>query len=435
MRNSLRFSLTPIALLLCSWTAPAAQESSAPAPAPSEAAIPDIPTPEAPGLPDHGTWQVPKGKVHEGRAVKFVQAVSIDGTLDGSLWAFSKDTRVAGKVTGNLQSTGERAVITGEVGEDARLIVADARIDGIVRGDLTFAGGKIVIGPKGRVEGDAVLTGQEVEILGTIVGETKVAGGVLRFSGVIENDARVDVDEFIVDPGARINGDLGFAARKSTDLRGTGVVQGSIEEDGRTIVEAPEVPGVPEAPIVIHPGSSRRDSREDDGEGLAFFFVFYLILLALGCAIVAMGRRLVPKLVGNLREEPLQCVGVGFLAWLSPFAAIFVAILIVTIPLVIAYWLLFFAIVPLTYVPVSAWVGDLLFRRLGRETASRYTQFAAGLAVWWLAVQIPVLGVMVLVATFLAGPGTVVISTRNWWVNRKRKAAPPQPPAAVPATA
>ncbi|HEX6850704.1 MAG TPA: polymer-forming cytoskeletal protein [Candidatus Polarisedimenticolaceae bacterium] len=435
MRNSPFRTVMPIALLLCSWSALPAQESAPPPPTPPVAAVPEVPeVPDVPNLEGDGIWQVPKGKVHEGRAVKFVQAVSIDGTLDGSLWAFSKDTRVAGKVTGNLQATGERAVISGEVGEDTRLIVADARIDGIVRGDLTFAGGKIVIGPKARVEGDAVLTGQEVEILGTIVGETKVAGGVLRFSGVIENDARVDVDEFIVDPGARIDGDLGFAARKATDLRGTGVVKGSLHEDGREIVEAP---AVTQSPIVIHPRSGRSSSREDDdGTGLTFFLVFYVVLLALGSALVALGRRLVPNLVTNLRDEPLQCVGVGFLAWLSPFAAIFVAILIVTIPLVIAYWFLFFAMVPFTYVPVSAWVGDLIFRRLGRENASRYTQFAGGLAVWWLAVQVPVLGVMVLVATFLAGPGTVVISTRNWWVQRKRNKSQPSapPPDAAPAT-
>jgi hypothetical protein len=287
-----------------------------------------------------------------------------------------------------------------------------------------------VIGPKARVEGDAVLTGQEVEILGTVAGEVKVAGGVLRLSGVLENDARVDVDEFIVDPGARIAGDLGYSARKSTDLRDTGVVKGSIEEDGRTIAEAP---AVTEAPIVVHPGSERRASRHDDGDGIAFVLVMYGFLLAVGCAALAVGRRLIPQLAGYLREEPLQCVGVGFLAWLSPFAVAFTVILIVTIPLVIAYWLLFLAIVPFTYVPVAAWIGDLLFRRLGRESTSRYAQFAAGLAIWWLVVQIPVLGVIALVATFLAGPGTVVIATRNWWVNRKRKAAPPAPPAPVPA--
>jgi cytoskeletal protein CcmA (bactofilin family) len=432
MRKSQGIRWTPIALLLCSWTALAAQESSAPPSTPPAATaprVPDVPdVPDLPDVPGDGTWQVPKGKVHEGRAVKFVQAVSIDGVLDGSLWAFSKDTRVAGKVTGDLQCTGERAVITGEVEKDARLIVAEARIDGIVRGDLTFAGAKIVIGPKARIEGEAALTGQEVEILGTIVGETKIAGGVLRFSGTIENDARVNVDEFIVDPGARIAGDLSYSARKSTDLQGTGVVKGNIDVDGEREADAP---------IVVHPGSDRKPPRdEDDGEGRTFFFVFYFVLLALGSAIVALGRRMVPNLVANLRTEPLQCVGVGFLAWLSPFAAIFVAILIVTIPLVIAYWFLFFAMVPFTYVPVSAWLGDLLFRRLGRESASRYLQFAAGLTIWWLAVQVPILGVMVLVATFLAGPGTVVISTRNWWIHRKRNRSQPQapPPAAAPAT-
>lgn len=418
MRNQSRFRLTPVALLLCAWTATTAQVAEVPA-------VPAAP--EVPEVPAEGTWHVPKGTVHDGRAVKFVQAVAIDGTLDGSLWAFSKDTRVAGKVTGDLQCTGEKVVITGEVEKDARLIVGEAQIDGIVRGDLTFAGVKIVIGPKARIEGEAVLTGQEVEILGTVVGETKIAGGVFRFSGTVEDDVRVDVDELIVDPGSRISGDLSYSARKSTDLRETGVVKGTIDQDGSRDADAP---------VVLRSGSDRERER-DDGDGVGFFIAFYFVLLALGSAIVALGRRMVPNLVANLREEPLQCVGVGFLAWLSPFAAIFVAILIVTIPLVIAYWLLFFAIVPLTYVPVSAWIGDLVFRRLGRESASRYLPFAAGLAIWWLAVQIPVLGVMVLVATFLAGPGTVVISTRNWWVNRKRNRSQPQapPPAASPVVA
>lgn len=431
MRNIPPKTAASLTLLLCAAVALAAEESAPKPPSPPPIVVPDIPTPDLPALPEQGTWQVAKGETHKGRAVKFGQAVSVDGTLDGSLWAIAKDTRVAGKVTGDLQCTGDRAVVTGEIGEDARLIVAEARVDGVVRGDLTFAGGKIVIGPKARVEGGAVLTGQEIEILGTIAGEAKIAGGVLRLSGVIEDDARVDVDEFIVDPGARIAGDLGYSARKSTDLRDTGVVQGSIEEDGRTIAEAPVVP---EAPIVIHPGSGRQESREDDGgSGIGVFLAMFVFLLAVGCAFLAIASRLSPRLVGYLRDEPLQCVGVGFLAWLSPFAAIFAAILIVTIPLVIAYWLLFAVLMALGYVPVAAWIGSLLFARLGRESSSRYAQFAAGLAIWWLLVQIPVLGVMLAVATFLAGPGTFVIAIREWWVNRRRKPAPPAPTAPVPA--
>ena len=442
MRNIIRNTAPPLALLAFAAAAIAAaitaEEPAPTPPAPPEVAVPEIPTPELPPLPQQGTWHVAKGETHHGRAVKFGQAVSVDGTLDGSLWAISKETRVAGKVTGDLQCTGERAIVTGEVGEDARLIVGEARVDGIVRGDLTFAGGKLVVGPKARVEGDVVLTGQEIEILGTVVGEAKIAGGVLRLSGVIEDDARVDVDEFIVDPGARIAGDLRYSARKSTDLRDTGVVQGSIESEGRTIAAAPVVP---EHPIAVDPGSKGRgsahgrndDDEQDAGGGLGLILGMYLFLLAVGCAALAVARNLIPKLVNHLKAEPLQCVGVGFLAWLSPFAAIFAAILIVTIPLVIAYWLLFAVMMALAYIPVAAWIGHLLFTRLGRESTSRYAQFAVGLALWWLAVQIPVLGVMVAIATFLAGPGTFVIALREWWVNRRRKPAPPAPTTTLPA--
>lgn len=75
---------------------------------------------------------------------------------------------------------------------------ADIRLDGVLKGDLEVAG-RLVVGPKGVVEGDVICENADVE--GRIVGNMKVKEVLMvKATAVIEGE--VTVGKLAVEPGA-----------------------------------------------------------------------------------------------------------------------------------------------------------------------------------------------------------------------------------------
>lgn len=78
----------------------------------------------------------------------------------------------------------------------------DFRLNGRVEGNITCAA-KIVIGPKGHIDGD--INSVNAEILGTVVGSIRTSGAlVLKASSIVTGDIYAQTLE--IEPNAKFSG-------------------------------------------------------------------------------------------------------------------------------------------------------------------------------------------------------------------------------------
>lgn len=91
----------------------------------------------------------------------------------------------------------------------------DIRVDGSIKGEVNIKG-KLVIGEKGRVEGDIVCASATVS--GTLLGEVQVEG-LLNLQATAKVEGNVKTDKLSVEPGAEFSGscNMGSVIRNMKD--------------------------------------------------------------------------------------------------------------------------------------------------------------------------------------------------------------------------
>ena len=437
-----------LALATAGGTVPAIAETTETPPSPvvpevpEVPAVPHVPEPPEPPSPPSGTtalagsFEVGKGEVHKGNAYLITPSVRIDGTLAGDLFAIAASADVKGKIQGDVGFVGRSFRLDGQVDDAARIWAADVRIDGLVDGELIASGAKIVIGPKGVVRGSASLYASEIIVEGTVDGDLIAAGGVVRLAGKVTGEASVTCDSFDVEKGARIEGDLDYSSRKKLDTAVLSpVVGGEVRFDEQVEVESTRE----------RPAHEKLRIERADGGSSGFgtrIFAFFAALVVGSLALRAF-RGAAPTVIGYVGTDPLKSLGVGFLTILSAIAAVFAVILIITIPLVLIYWLLLLIAFYLGKVPVAVWIGRWGLGKLGRASSSDAWSFVAGLFVLYVVFSIPILGTWLWFLVSLLGLGALVLGARDHRLARRspepaaRPAAspPPVPPPAPDAPA
>jgi cytoskeletal protein CcmA (bactofilin family) len=375
---------------------------------------------------------VDKGEVHEGNAYLITPSVRIDGTLDGDLFAVAASADVKGTVKGDVGFVGRSFRLDGRVEDAARIWAADVRLDGVVDGEVIASGAKILIGPDGVVRGDARLYASEIEVQGTVDGDLVAAGGVVKLTGKVTGDASVTCDSFQVGPEAKIAGDLDYSARKKLDAASLEpVVAGEVRFDEQ--IEKDADVDVDRARETAEKFRVAHEDQSSSGFGTRIFAFF--AALVVGLLALRTFRGATPTVVGYVGTDPLKSLGVGFLTVLSAIAAVFAAILIITIPLVLIYWLLLLIAFYLGKIPVAVWIGRWGLGKLGRPSSSDAWSFTAGLFVLYVSFALPWLGTWIWFLSSLLGLGAIVLGARDHRLARRSPSPggePPPPPAAPP---
>lgn len=109
------------------------------------------------------------------------------------------NTKEATEQANRLNRFVEGTIITGNIVTDSNI-----RIDGELIGNLSTVG-KLVIGPKGKINGDVVCSNADIE--GELKGTLKVdAVLVLKSTAVVEG--QVQTHKLAIENGAEFNGDI-----------------------------------------------------------------------------------------------------------------------------------------------------------------------------------------------------------------------------------
>lgn len=379
--------------------------------APESPAVPEPPEgPEPPALPkpkhklevSGGSIVVRSGEVHKGDLFKIAPSVRIDGTVIGDVYLLSPSISITGTVDGDVQAGGTQLDIAGHVTGSVRVFASTVSITGTVDDNVQiFLGTATDVGEKAHIKGNlSCLAGNLVQN-GVIGGSLTFKGGTLEIGGKILGDADVEAHTIGFTDGARVDGDLSYES-------GT-----EIDELARSFVGGAVVRGEPRESSE-HPDSSGETAEADDEDGgvskfgigawLAFFTASFLF----GCMWIALFREYETKVVEAIRTDALRSAGIGFVSVLVTIAVSLSVILLVTIPFVLIYWVLYLMAWYFARVPVAIWLGRLIFQRLGRPS-NPYLELATGLLPMYLLWAIPVVGVILhWVAVPLLGLGAMI---------------------------
>ena len=104
---------------------------------------------------------------------------------------------------GSASIIGAGTVITGNIESKG-----DIRIDGTLKGNVSCKA-KILIGPEGKVEGD--ITGQQADILGTVLGRIKMSG-LLHLHGKANVEGDIHAAKLQIETTVSFNGQCHMGA-------------------------------------------------------------------------------------------------------------------------------------------------------------------------------------------------------------------------------
>ena len=340
------------------------------------------------------------------------QDVTMSGTVNGDLIAFAGQISVPGKVMGNAMLAGQQVECTGPIGGSIYAAGQTVKIGSTVTRNVALAGQYVELTPSEIAGRDAFLTGQSVDVGGTVKGGAVAAAATGIINGAIGKTARMNVQSLTVTDSARIGGDLVYAAGARPSIAKGAKIAGQIIEQPRAKVQHKPVPW----------------------RALRGFFRFISLvwLLAVAAIVTAILPRPIYAAAERIRTEWWWALLTGFLI-LFLGIPIIVLLSIVLLPAGMIAGALWLGLLYLAQVAVAVFVGSLVLRAFARREVIRPVLAAlAGVAIMFVIETIPVFGIVVGIAVALFGAGALGLTIgRAIAEARRTRIQPASPPPAA----
>lgn len=309
-----------------------------------------------------------------GDVVAFGRTVEISGAVEGDVMAAAADTRVSGLVRGSVRAAGSTLVLSGPVGRDALL-----------------AGSQLQLLPSARIAGDAYLASNEIQALAPVGGELRAAASTLTLGAPVQGDVRAEVGSLRLTDAAQVAGSLRYRSERDAQMDPGAVVAGPVQR------WAPE---------------HRR------GEGPVLELIGWgrslIGLFALGLLLVLVSPSFARRAPATLRQSPWQSLAWGALLF---FATPVLAALVFFLGVLLGgWWIGLFALgvyllaLTLCFPVVGMFLGRWILDRFGKRGAHLVVALLVGLVLLTLVGRVPILGVLVVVATVLFGLGALLLA-------------------------
>jgi cytoskeletal protein CcmA (bactofilin family) len=318
------------------------------------------------------------------------QSVTIDGTINGDLIAFSQDVTVRGNVTGNLITGAQTVTIEGTVGGSVLGGAEELSLEnGRVGRDFYGFGNSVEIASGANVSGNAMGFGQNVDVDGRVGVDFRGFGNRVDVSGAVEGDVEGYGGAITLTSTARVGGNLTAHVEDLGDL---------------TVADGAVVGGIVDERLIA-PGE-RGNRYETAGYylrqviRLAGAFVTGLLLLWLFPVLRDVA---LPNATAVLRS-----FGIGLAAAVTlPVAAVIICFTIIGIPLAVLAFLvgaigLYFS---------KAVVAQIIGRGVlgNREAPPHYAAtLFVGLVIVIVAINLPWIGGIANFLLTLVGFGVIV---------------------------
>jgi hypothetical protein len=264
-----------------------------------------------------------------------------------------------------------------------------------------------------------------------------VGGSVTLRSGAEAREVVAVGGSVTLEPGASCR----QAVAVGGDVRigpGASVEQDAVSVGGKVQVDpsgdvggqrtAVPIPGVS---ALISKWTHHVTSEDSPGWSLAGALARYAVYLALALLLMLLFQRRVEVVGASIEANPLKSLLAGLLGLMAqPFLSILLIVTLIGIPLVLVQVLGVLVAGVFGFTALAWWLGRRLPVQLSR--GAMVLQLALGLAIIFVATQIPVLGWLVWTAVVLITFGGVLRTRFGQEPVLPTSAMPPYPPPAPP---
>jgi len=157
--------------------------------------------------------------------------ISMDGFIDGDFTAFTYGVNINGEINGNANFFCSVLDHNGKVDRTLHAFVESANINGIVGRSLMTFSNNLVLSSNGLVERDLYAFCAHADVGGTVKGNATIHADEARIYGVIEGDLNIEARKITISPPAVIKGNLTYRSQveASIDTSGGVVILGTTE--------------------------------------------------------------------------------------------------------------------------------------------------------------------------------------------------------------
>lgn len=317
------------------------------------------------------------GQAVEDDAFLAGQAVKVTSGVSEDLFAAGNSVTIDGDVGGDVITAGNSVDISGKVADDIMVAGNNVSITSPEVDDVMAAGTLVEIGSDTNVKGDAYLGGSLVNVFGTIEGN-------LRFGG----------EKLVLQPGARIGGDLITYGDESKIT----VSEGAVVE-GERRHEAMEKPQV-------RPPSPGRVLILDWVRNVVTWFI-----------VAALAWYLLPAIskrtVKTMTKSPWKSLGLG-LAWLLLFVPVSILLFITIVGLPLGFALIALTVLILIFsigfavIETGALIGQKAFKQ--PQDKLNWQQLLIGSVVLATVGLVPVIGWLAVFLAVMVATGALAMS-------------------------
>ena len=319
---------------------------------------------------------VAKDEIVEGNLYFKAKSLTIEGQVLGDVIGVSPNIQINGHISGDLIVLSQNIQINGQIDGNLRSISNILNINGNINRNVNFLGESMIAG-EGSIIGQSILSR-------TINTELKgvVKGGVLSWSnnvlilGEIAKDVNLTLDSvkrkkyfnaLKVGEGAKISGNLNYRAGQEAHIEGESVLGETIKKD--PVKSGRNVPSVGK---------------------ISYLILSSFLLAALLRSILKPQIRKFKKII---TKKHIRLSGHGaILLFLTPLAALLLAISIVGIPIAFFIMIIWGALLYLSKIFVGMALGDYIFKIFKKEKISPYLKIISGLILIYLLIKLPYIG-------------------------------------------
>ena len=358
-------------------------------------------------------------------------------TFGGDSYVAGQTTSITTPVLRDAFEAGNTVVLSVPVADDAHLAGFDVQSIADVGGNLYAAGFSVSVG--GSVKGDVTAMGNTVTLHTTqpVPGNVRAAAASFTLDSGVDGSLLVTAETATIN--APVKGDLSFYGRNL-------VFGANAIVSGQVLVHAPkqiDVPAnvasadrvaftqltSPEYPTQV--GQTAEMVAKGFWATLWAVAIWWILLLVVGAAFIALS----PRLVGNLETlsavRPMRRIGLGLLAFATVVGLVPVAALTV-VGLLLVPFVLIFAVIAcsLAYVAGVYLIGRAIGARLTpvTTTARKVAVLAVSLVVAGLLTMVPFLGWLISLAIVAYGFGVVAALIMTGWSADDRTRLTSAPP-------
>ncbi len=329
--------------------------------------------------------------------------IAQDQTVDGSAYIYGQSVLIEGYVKGDLYCAGTNVIISGTIEGDVLCAGSDVTIGGTVKGDVRAAGSNVTI--KGIVEGSASIAANNV----LITSESDIHRDLTGGASVATLDGRIGRDMLIGTETLVLNGAVGRDVTGSMQQATFGdkaIVGGNFTYSNDKELSIPS--------NVLTAGKVTYEYKADDNSSFNSITasIWAIVVFAVFTLVITL---VMPKFVHEAAMVPGRTVLVAFLAGIATFILLpIVAIIamstvvgvLVGVVLLVAWLLLLI----LSGVFSAYYVGTLVLKHRAKNAL---LVTLVGAAIVSAATMIPVVGVIVVIASACVGIGMQILQFRH----------------------